>query len=135
MSRENLELVRKTVELFGAGGTEALLACYATDVIVYSVPGWVEDPVYRGHDGIRRLMALWTENFDDIAFDLHEIRESQERVLALFELTGSIKGSGVPIRQPFGAVSADFRDGRIGEIRFFLGWDDALKAVGLALGS
>jgi ketosteroid isomerase-like protein len=132
MSRETVELVRKTVELFGAGGTEALLPCYATDVVVYSVPGWVEDSLYRGHDGIRRLMALWTENFDDIAFDLHEIREVQDRVLALFELTGSINGSGVPIRQPFGAVSSDFRDGTIGEIRFFLGWDDALKAVDAA---
>jgi hypothetical protein len=54
------------------------------------------------------------------------------RVLALFELTGLIKDSGAAIRQAFGAVNSDFRDGGFGETRFFNTWQEALDAAGLA---
>ena len=52
-------------------------------------------------------------------------------MLVLAETFGRIKGSGVPIRQPLGMVSSDFRDGKIGENRNFLTWQEALEAVGL----
>jgi len=127
-----VELVRRTFEAFSAGGVEAVLPLYSPDVIWYPPPEWIEDAVYRGHDGVRRLTAVWTDNFDDFAWELHEIREVQERVLVLAETTGQIKGSGDPIREAFGVVLSDFRDGTIGEVHFFNTWQQAREAVGLA---
>jgi ketosteroid isomerase-like protein len=131
MSQVNVELVRKAFEAFKSGGMESVLPFYAPDVVCYPISEWLEDPVYRGHDGALKLTA-WTDNFDDVAFEAHEIRDVQERVVVLAELTGQIKDSGVPIRQAFGVVYSDFRDGTTGEVRYFLSWQQALEAVGQA---
>jgi hypothetical protein len=114
-------------------GIEALLVFYAADVVCYPAPGWVAEPLCRGHEGIRRLSAVWTENVDDVGLAVHEVRDMHERVLILAEFTGRAKDSGAPTRQPFGAVNSDLRDdGTVGEVRFFLSWQEALEAVGLA---
>jgi hypothetical protein len=97
---------------------------------LYPIPEWVEDPVYRGHEGVRKLSA-WIDDFDDPGWEIHEIREARDRVLVRADLTGRMKASGVPIRQAWGIVCSDFRDGMIGEWRFFRTWEQALEAVGL----
>jgi ketosteroid isomerase-like protein len=132
MSQENVESVRKGFEAFNAGGIEAFLPLCPPGLVWYPVAEWVEDPVYRGHDGARKLAASFTENFDDWAWEVHEIRDAGDRVLVLTEMTGRIKDSGVPIRQQIGIVNSDFRDGMAHEARFFLSSQDALKAAGLA---
>ena len=75
-------------------------------------------------------MAVWVENFDDFEIEVHEVRAVEDRVLVLAEMVGRIKGSRVPIRQPFGAVWWDFRDGKVGMGRNFLTWREALEAAG-----
>jgi uncharacterized protein len=132
MSQENMELVRKGFEAFNVGGIEALLPFYAPDTVWYSLAEWLEDPVYRGHDGARKLIAAWTEGFGDWAWEVHEIRDAGDAVVAFADTVGQIKGSVVPIGQPMGIVFSGFRDGMIGEVRFFLTSQEALDAVGLA---
>jgi len=131
MSQENVDLVRKAYDALN-GGIEGLLPFHPPDVVMYSIAEWPDDPVYRGHDGVRKLTAAWTDNFDNWGFEVHEIREEGNRVLAHAEMTGRIKDTGIPIRQPLSAVFSNFREGMIGEVRFFLTWQEALKAVGLA---
>jgi ketosteroid isomerase-like protein len=128
VSQENVELVRRSFEAHRAGGIEASLAFYADDLIWEAAPGWVEDRIYRGHDGVRKLDAIFLESFEDYVLELHELRAVGDRVLALFEATGSIKDSGAPIRQPIGIVLSGFRDGKIGEVRSFFGWQEARDA-------
>ena len=126
-----MEIVRRVFDACAAGGVEAVLGFFAPDVLLYPFPEWPGPSEYRGHDGVRALLAEWIENFDDFEIEVREIREARERVLMLGETVGRIKGSGAPIRQPFGAIYWDFDDGRIGDGRFFLTWREALKAVGL----
>jgi ketosteroid isomerase-like protein len=132
MLQENVELTRKAIEEFNRGGIEAFLRLAPADVVWYPLPGWVEERVYRGRDGVRRMGAITTDLFDDVAWDVQEIREVREQVLVRTDLTGRTKDSGTPIRQPFVLVVSDFRDGLIGETRFYSTWQEALKAVGLA---
>jgi len=132
MSQENVEVVRKSLEAFNLGGIEALLRLTPPDCVWYPVAEWLEDPVYRGHDGARKLVAAFTDNFDDWGWEVHEIRDAGTRVVSLTEMTGRIKETGVPISQAIGIVSSDFRDGLAGEVRFFLTWQQALKVVGLS---
>jgi ketosteroid isomerase-like protein len=131
MSRENVELVRFAFEEFAQGGVERMLAFFPEDGVMYPYPEWVEASEYRGEDGMRAITSVWTDNFDDYAIAPEEIRDLGDCVLVLGEQTGRIKGSGVPIRQPIGMVLSDFRDGKIGEGRFFLTWKQALEAAGL----
>jgi ketosteroid isomerase-like protein len=111
---------------------DALLVFYAPDVVCYPAKGWVQEAVCHGHEGIRKLSAVWTESMDDASLAVHEVRDMHERVLILAELTGRAKASGAPMRQPFGVVNSDLRDdGTVGEVRFFLTWQEALESMGL----
>ena len=132
MSEENVEIAKRLNDKFAAGGIEAALTSFADDVVAYPFPEWIEQSEYRGHDGLRALIAVWTDNFDEFELHAHEVREVGDSVLILGETAGRIKDSGVPIRQPVGIVYSDFRDGRIGKSRNFLTWAQALNAVGLS---
>ena len=131
MSQENVEVVQRVFDGFAARGVDAALPSFAPDVVLYTYPEWPGPAEYRGHDGMRSLMDEWTENFDDFEMEVFEVREVGDSVLVLAETVGRIKGSSVPIRQPFGAHFWAFRDGQIGEARTFLTWREALEAAGL----
>jgi ketosteroid isomerase-like protein len=132
MSQENVEIVQRAFEAFNQRGSEAAMAFFAPDVVSYPFREWPGASEYRGHDGMRALLAEWTENFDDFELEVGEIRQVGDRVLVLAETVGRIKGSRVPIRQPFGALYWGFRNGQIGETRNFLTWREALEAAGLS---
>ena len=132
MSEENVELVRRAYNAFAEAGVEAVMPMFAPDVVMYPFPEWTERAAYCGHDGLRALLAEWTETFDDFEFAVSEVRETDDTVLVLAETVGMIKNTQVPIRQPVGTVYSDFRDGRIGTGRNFLTWRQALEAAGLS---
>jgi len=132
MSQENVEVVRDAFQTFSAEGIEAALAFYAPDCVWYPTDRWLEGSAYRGHDGMRRLQAAFTENFDEFRFEVHDIRDAQDRVVALIDMTGRIKHSGANISQRLGFVVSGFRDGTFRDVRAFPSWDEALEAVGLS---
>ena len=131
MSEENVEIVRQAHEAFAAGGVEATRPFWAPDLLLYSYPEWAGPAQYRGHEGLRAVLAEWTENFDFFEIEICEIREAGDSVVMLGETVGQIKGSSAPIRHPLGTVYSEFRDGRIGQSRNFLTWSEALEAAGL----
>ena len=131
MSQENIEIVRQVHEAFAAGGAEATRAFFAPDVLFYSYPEWAGPAEYRGHEGIRAVLAEFTENFDAFEIEVCELHEAGDSVVMLGETVGRIRGSSTPIRQPLGTVYSRFRDGRIGEQRNFLTWAEAREAAGL----
>jgi hypothetical protein len=107
-------------------GIESLMLFYAPDVVCYPAPGWVEEDVCHGHDGLRRLSAVWSEGWDDVGMKIHEVRDMQQRLLILAEFTGRDRATGELVAVPFGVINSDLReDGRVGEARFFLSWEAA----------
>jgi hypothetical protein len=118
-----------SAQVFNAG-IESLLLFYAPDVICHPAPGWVEEEVCHGHDGLRRLSSVWSEGWDDVAMKIHEVRDLQQRLLILAEFTGRDRATGEPVTVPFGVINSDLReDGRVGEARFFLSWEAAQEYV------
>jgi ketosteroid isomerase-like protein len=132
MSQQNVEIVRRAFEAFNQGGIEEALPSFAPDIVVYALPEWPGPSEYRGHDGTRALATEWTENFDDFEMEVRDIRDLGDSVLVLGENPVRIKGTDVPMRQPFGALFGDFRSGQIGETRFFPTWRETLEAAGLS---
>ena len=131
MSQENVNLVVRAIEAFRVGGVEATLRFYPSDVLWHPFPEWVESTEYRGYDGVRRVTGIWTDNLDDFAVELEEVRDLGDRVLVLGYTTGQIKETGVPFRQPLGVVFSDFREGKVGEAHHFATWAEALADAGL----
>jgi ketosteroid isomerase-like protein len=80
---------------------------------------------------MQRLAAAFSENFDDFRYEVHDIRNAQDRVVALVDMTGRIKHSSAEVSQRRGFVISGFRDGGFREVRSFPSWSEALKAVGL----
>jgi ketosteroid isomerase-like protein len=133
MADENAEIVRKATEAWNSGGVEAMLEFYPDDAVWYPFPDSPDSADgFRGHDGIRELMRGFSDSFDGYTVAISEIRRHGDRVVALGELSGFIRGSDVQVRQPMGSVAWDFRDGKIGRASFFPSWAEALEAVGLS---
>ncbi|MBN1527588.1 MAG: nuclear transport factor 2 family protein [Thermoleophilaceae bacterium] len=123
----------RAVEAWNSEGVETLLAFYTEDVIWFPFPDSPDSADgFRGHDGIRELMAGWSDSFEEFTVVTAEIRDCGERVVWLGELSGRISGSGMPVRQPMGSVAWDFRDGKIGRARFYPSWEEALAVAGLS---
>ena len=120
MSQENVEVVRKLADAWNSGGVEALLAFYPEDVVWYPFPDAPENSSgFHGHDGIREVMGGWGDSFDDYTVVTDEIRDLGDTVVTLGEISGMIKGSNGPVRQPIGSTAWDFHGGRIGKQSFF----------------
>ena len=83
-----------------------------------------------GLESVNRFFADVVEHFDALKVDCPDIRDLDDRVLALgtSRLTG--KGSGVETELPF-AVVARFRDGRMTHFTDFGDRDQALEAARL----
>ena len=126
-----MEIVRRAAEAFKAGGVEALVPFLAPGAVLHPAPEWIEAPEYHGPDGLRALVSVWTDYFDEWVWEIHELRDAGDRVVALIEHGGKIKGTDTPLHQPMGIIYSDFRGGQIGGARFFQTWREALEAAGL----
>jgi len=131
MSQQNVEIVKRAIEAYADGGVDALVPFFSRDVVCYPFPEWVEEGVYRGHDGFRKVAGVWTDTFDDFRLEFDELQDHGSKVVMLGTIGGLIKATGASLRQPMGAVVADFRKGLIGEMHFFTTWAQALETAGL----
>jgi hypothetical protein len=81
MSQENVEIARRFVEGFNAGE-------FAWEQLDPGVV-WVIDPpaflagTYHGHDGVRTLLACFTEIFDEARYEIDELLDGGDSVVAL----------------------------------------------------
>ena len=118
MSQENVEVVRRGYAAFAEKGVEGVIPFFTADAVTYSIPEWPDDPEYHGHDGLRKLTQQWTENFDSFGFDVSELRDEGDTVIALFELVGETKDSATPMRMQIGAAVSSGTDESLGSVSF-----------------
>ncbi len=131
MSRENVETVRRVFEAYAeTGDIDVVLPFHTEDLVVHSMAEWPDDPVYYGRDGLRKLNVQWKDNFDDFGFELCDVREGDDAVVALVQMVGRVKGVGLQMKTELGAAMW-FRDGLVSQIRYFSKWQDALGAAGV----
>ena len=128
MSQENLEVARRFVDQFNEGA-------FAWELIDPEVV-WVIDPpaflagTYRGHDGVRSLLGRFTEIFDEASYEIDDLLDAGDSVVALgrFRVRGA--QSGATGTQPI-AVVTQLRHGKLVAYRAYFDREQALEAVGL----
>jgi ketosteroid isomerase-like protein len=112
-----------------SGDLEAFLALTAEDAEFTSMVAEAEGTTFRGHDGVRAWWETVRGVFDDVRWDLLDIRGSGDRGVLHFRMTGTL--GSVPVEQTMWQAVA-LRDGKAIWWAFFRSEREALEAVGLA---
>jgi ketosteroid isomerase-like protein len=130
VSENNVEVVRRSWDAFNRGDLDAFFADTADDIEFEEDPALPEPGVYRGRDEITAYTASFQEGVADHRFDIEELRDLGDRVLALLHETARGTTSGVNVEQR-PAFLYEFRDGLIVRVRAYLDRAEGLAAVGL----
>jgi ketosteroid isomerase-like protein len=101
------------------------------DDFEWVVPDHPEGEVRHGADGVIQFFRDWMEPWEelDLDWELHEAEG--DRVLALINMRGVGRESGVPAEMTFGQIWTH-RDGRFVRMVMYNDLDEARRAVGLA---
>jgi ketosteroid isomerase-like protein len=130
MSRE-IEIARAAIEAFNRRDGAAFDALLAADAEIMPVRSALEGTVYRGHTAGSDYCAAVDESWEDLIWELEDVREGESWVLALGRIRGSGRGSGAAI-DARGAWLVRFRGGLITAFRTYPDRTQALRTVGLS---
>jgi ketosteroid isomerase-like protein len=144
MSQENVELVRRLLEMFDRREHEAVFAFYAPDIewdaTRTASPGNMEGGklpaglagVYRGHDGVRTYWRRWLEAWKDLEFEVQDVLDGGDEVVALIRNQRQWgRHSGIVTETPPYGLVFTIRGGKVVRWRVFPDQKSALEAVGL----
>ncbi|HEV7462005.1 MAG TPA: nuclear transport factor 2 family protein [Solirubrobacteraceae bacterium] len=131
MSSENVEIVRKGIEAWNQHDADLWLSYAAPDVEwMPAGPAAVERTVYRGRDEVASGFAAVWQTWDLFQFEEDQVRDLGDSVLWLGRVKMRGGASHLDLDQEF-AVHSRLQDGQVITVRAFLGWREALEAVGL----
>jgi uncharacterized protein len=129
VSQENVEIVQRYLDHWNETG-EPLWAEIDPDAVFVIDPGAFVAGTYRGHEGIRELLRLTAEVFDQFRYEVDDLVDAGDSVLVLGRIRARGIQSGATGTQ-HGALVFQMRDGQIVAYRSYLDRDEARAAVGL----
>jgi ketosteroid isomerase-like protein len=89
-----------------------------------------EAKVYRGHEGVREVLADVFEVFAELQLELSEIRDLRDRIFAIGRLRPRGTESGAETEAELGYI-VDFKNHRAVRLQTYLDPREALEAAGL----
>jgi ketosteroid isomerase-like protein len=125
----NLETARRFVDHWNETG-EPPWDEIDPDVVFVIDPGSFVAGTYRGHEGLRTLLRLTAEIFDQFRYEIDEFVDLGESILAVGRIRVRGVQSGATGTQS-GAWVMQVRDGMIVSYRSYLRREEALEAAGL----
>ena len=118
----NVEIVRRALVLTTDSREDIpdaeLAELLAPDVVIDMSVRVFNPEVYEGYEGVRQYRDSLREVWHDVEFAPQELIENGDQVLAITRMTGSGRGSGVPIDARGGAALYTLAGGKITHIRF-----------------
>jgi ketosteroid isomerase-like protein len=131
MSQENVEIVRRSIELWSKEQWEALGTVYDQNVVVVPPAGWPDGEIRVGLDAWIRESIQLKEPWQTDQMRADQPREVGDSVLIRLHWATTGKGSGVGVEAELWGVYTLLTD-RIVRAAFFLDHSEALEAVGLS---
>jgi ketosteroid isomerase-like protein len=131
VSAKNVETLRDGFTWFQT--TRTFPAHLATPDFIWDMScydGWPQQQVYKGVHGAERFFAEWGSAWDDWEFEIEELRDVGDKVVATVHQRGRFKMSGVLLEGSMVQVWT-FRDGKEARMDIYSDPREALKAVGL----
>jgi uncharacterized protein len=126
MSRENVDVVRRSVEAYSRGDLDAALADVHPEI------AWnpFEETPAVGLDSVRAHLARWESDWEELEATPEEFIDAGEQVLATVRFNGRGSASGIEVEARSYSVYT-LLDGKIVAMEEFVDRADALKAAGL----
>ena|SRR5437016_5126879 len=131
MSQENVEAMRVAMGAFSRRDVDAFGAFFADDAEIVPVRAALEGTVYRGPDAAAQYCAAVDETWENLTWEIEDMRDGGNWVLALGRIRGEGRGSGVGIDSRAGWV-ARFSDGLATSFHTYADRAEALEALGLS---
>ena len=129
MSQENVEIVRRAIEVFNRDGPEAATAFLDPEIEWHDLPEQPDASVHHGHEGFLAA-GEFSGGFEDFRVLVDEIFAHGNRVITYHRTFGRGPGSGATFEQR-GAGVFTLRKGSIVRVEWFGTQGEALKAAGL----
>jgi ketosteroid isomerase-like protein len=101
------------------------------DDFEWVVPDHPEGAVRHGADSVIEFFREWAEPWDDLELDWQIHEAGPDRALAIIDMRGRGRASGVPAEMRVGQLWSS-RDGRVVRMEMYTDMDEALRAAGLA---
>ena len=124
-----MEIVQRYLDHWNETGEPLWAEIDPEAVFVIDQGSFVAD-TYRGHEGIRDLLTLTDEVFDQFRYEVDDLVDAGDSVLVLGRIRARGIQSGATGTQ-HGAILFQLRDGLIVTYRSYLDRTEALAAVGL----
>ena len=141
MSQENVELVRKLLEMFAHRQHEAVFEFYDPEIewIASASPfpegaDGLDDLAgeYRGYDGVRTYWRRWLQAWSDLEFEVQDVIGAGDQVVALIRDQRQWgRHSGIVVEMPSYGLLFTIRDGKVVRWQSFTDQKSALQAAGL----
>ena len=134
MSEENVEAFKRGLEAGNRGDVDGLLDELHPEIewhsALHALMG-VEQTVFRGHAGVRKMIGDLYETFDEVQIEMSEFRDLGDGLVAIGTTRTRGKASGVETETPLAFVT-EIRNGKTISIRAYLDRAEALDAAGLS---
>jgi ketosteroid isomerase-like protein len=130
VSEETLELARRGYAAWSTGDLETMLSTLDEDVEFRTsgvFPGL--EPVYRGHDGMRKFWEDFRSPWESLRIVMDHFRESGDQIVALYRFE-AVGRDGLKVHREAANVIT-LRDGLAKTIEAHGSWETALEAAGL----
>ena len=119
------------MEAFNRRDSEAFGTCLAPDGEIVPARAALEGTVYRGTDAAKQYCAAVDDRWENLRWEVEEVRDGDGWVLALGRIRGRGRDSGAEIDARAGWV-AHFREGLVTNFHTYADRDQALEDVGLS---
>jgi ketosteroid isomerase-like protein len=130
MSQEDVEIMHTIIEAFNRRDGGAFGAFLADDAEIVPVRAALEGTVYSGRTAATQYCAAVEESWEDLTWEVEEIKDGDSWVLAVGRIQGRGRGSGAAIDAK-GAWFARFRNGLVTNFRTYPDRREALAAAGI----
>jgi ketosteroid isomerase-like protein len=129
VAASNLELIRALYERFRQDDVASTLELLSEDFVGEVPPSLSAEPdVYEGHEGALRYMRGFDGLMEDVRFELVELHEQGDVVIAELRWMGRGATSGAEIDQPV-VVVHEIEDGKIKRMDPYPDLESARAAV------
>jgi ketosteroid isomerase-like protein len=134
MSQDNVEAFKRGLEAGNRGDVDGLLDELHPEIEWHSAMHALmggQETVFRGHDGVRRMLGDLYETFAEVRFEISEYRDVGDGVVAIGRQYTRGKASGVESQAPIAFVTKT-KDGKTISLRAYRDREGPLAAAGLS---
>jgi ketosteroid isomerase-like protein len=128
MTQENVTLVRRLLECFIAGEVLWDALDEAIEIHDHDI---LDAGDYRGHAGVMRWVEDWGAGLPVVSFDLQELIDAGDVVVAVILLKARGRDSSVDVERQ-DAIVYQLRNGRVTRFDYYNSRQQALEAAGSA---